>query len=300
MSIFFVTIQGGLGNQLFQAALICWMQANWDISAQPLDPGKQAKPGKFERSCQIDQLFPKLRIRRGCLSYLIHILSLSRKWQSSSGKFGLVCRIADEDSLQRIMRGNLQESTFKRFFKLYVFSGHIQSLKLIKSVMHSMIAHVRPVLSCRASRIDNMLSLSKKPPLASTLVVHVRRGDILTLQNSFLLEYNYYKHALDALKGDQSFCPTAVAVVSDQPETAIALIQQLSPSAYLLDLDDPIDVLSAMATAYGLVLANSTLSLWGAIFSTDRHYVVGPSIPFVGECSWSDILAFLEVRMVGF
>lgn len=298
MSKLFITIQGGLGNQLFQAALIIWLRSNLGISVQPIDPGSQGKPGPYDRICQIDQLFPAIRIRRGFIAHLLHIASLSRKWQCALGKIGLVNRIADEVSLSQILRRNLRASNFRGFFRLYVLSAHLQSLKLVKPVIPSMIKNIHPVLTKRAFHIDNMLSRSNRPPLAATLVVHVRRGDVLTLQNSELLGYDYYKNALDAIVKKHGFCPSAIAVVSDEPEIALGLIQQISPSAYLLNFDDPIDVLSAMAMAYGLVLANSTLSLWGAIFSVNRCNIVGPCIPSLGNCDWFHFLSYLDVTMV--
>lgn len=294
----FVTIQGGLGNQLFQAALILWLRAAWGISAHPLDPGCQGQPGPMSRVCQIDQLFPDLQVKRGFAVYLLHALSLSRKWQHLVGDAGFVSRIADESTLNQVLRQHLELPSFRGFPKVFVFSGHLQRLGLFSTIIPSMIKSVRPILLNRSIHIDNMLFGSGRLPLASTLIIHVRRGDVLSLQDAVLLQSDYYMRALEVLSERDGCSSLAVAVVSDEPEVALGLIKRLVPSAFILNLDDPLDVLAAMAMSHALILANSTLSLWGAVFSVSRANVIGPCIPSVGNCDWFETLLGLDVQMV--
>jgi hypothetical protein len=93
---------------------------------------------------------------------------------------------------------------------------------------------------------------------------------LASINSALLLGSQYYKSAFSALLKSERNGFTdfkAIGIVSDQPELALPLIQALQPSAYVVDLDDPIDVLAVLAMAHSRVLANSTLSIWAGVLS---------------------------------
>lgn len=298
MSIIFITIQGGLGNQLFQAALLFWLRKNWGISAKMIYPGGGGTPGPDTRICQLNELFPSENVISGFFAYLLHLLSLSRKWQLLFGSSGLVCSLADVLSLEQVLQHTSFGNRLLRRHSIFVFSAHWQRLGLLVDVIPFIQKTVSSSLEDRAARVDSWLAANQRAPLAETLVIHVRRGDVLTLSRAVLLGVDYYRNALDAFAVHRSYYPTAIAVVSDDPDKAIELVRYVAPSAYVLDLQDPVDVLAAMTNSQAVVLANSTLSLWAAILSKDRSCIVAPTIELIGACSWDEITGYLGVLKV--
>jgi hypothetical protein len=116
------------------------------------------------------------------------------------------------------------------------------------------------------------------------IAVHIRRGDYLLNQNSFIgaLSVDYYRNAisliLERLAGAQSKVP--IWVFSDDP----ALVkdefsEHLDHSFRFVDPpknSDPAESMFLMSMARALVISNSTFSWWAAALG-DPELVVAPS-----------------------
>jgi hypothetical protein len=268
----FVTLHGGLGNQLFQAALVLWLRDARGIDAKLIDPGgRLGIPGPYTRVCQINEILIDEHIQRGPLAILLHLLSLSSKWQALFGRFGLVklltlpsfASCADLLEFNKVLSGNKP--------MLSVFLGYWQEPFILSATSVEMQKLAHPVLKKRLFHIDQMLLRSGRPCINETLVVHVRRGDLTKINSAILLGSSYYKSAfaaLEELHATKRLKPKAIGVVSDEPDVALPLIQALQPSAYVIDLEDPLDALAAISFAHSRFLANSTLSIWGGVLSS--------------------------------
>ena len=273
----FVTLHGGLGNQLFQAAFVIWLRKVKGVEAQFIDPGAEGVPGPHSRVCQLDQLLRDEHIMRGIAAFILHIASLSRKWQALFGRIGLIrcislpCR-ADGNELL-----GFHQSLSKSNYEISVFYGYWQEAFVLKASASEMRIRSRPELCRRLGNIDQMLLNSGRSCISETLLVHVRRGDLATTNSAILLGSQYYNTAFSALNHRGEFSnsnPRAIGIVSDEPDVALPLIQALHHNAYIIDLEDPLDVLAALSMAHSRILANSTLSIWAGILSpTDSSTV---------------------------
>ena len=113
--------------------------------------------------------------------------------------------------------------------------------------------------------------------MGEAILLHVRRGDYLTTSGFKVLSQDYYRQARSLLEQlDPKLTSRPIYVVSDDPAAAIPLVRTAWPNAGLLDLSDPLDVLAMIAHAPVKVIANSTLSLWGALLGHPDSLVAYP------------------------
>lgn len=277
----FVTLHGGLGNQLFQAAFAEWLRKTQSFHVQLIDPGPKGLPGRQARVCQLNNLLVDEVLMRGPVAALLHFASLSRKWQITLGRFGLIRR-AGEPSFEHDLP-NLDSLECRRLdrYGLSVFYGYWQNSSVLTASASHIRSRAQPELIRRAERLDQELMHAGRPRISETLVVHVRRGDLASLNGILLLDSLYYKRAFAALIRQAEFegkAPRAIGIVSDQPEIALPIVQAVEPSAAVLDLQDPLDALAALSMAHSRILANSTLSVWGGVLGPLSRPTVYPSV----------------------
>lgn len=266
----FVTLHGGLGNQLFQAAFAIWLRKVKGYEVQLIDPGVEGTPGPNSRVCQLDQLLSDEHVVRGVAAFILHIASLSRKWQAFFGRIGFIRCIPLSYHADRAELLSFYRFLPKRNCEVLVFYGYWQEDFVLQASAAEMRSRSRPELCRRLGNIDRMLLNSGKPCIGDTLLVHVRRGDLAAVSSAILLGSEYYGAAFSALgQGGESnsFNSRAIGIVSDQPDIALSLIQAFDHNAYVIDLEDPLDVLAALSMAHSRILANSTLSIWAGVLS---------------------------------
>lgn len=112
------------------------------------------------------------------------------------------------------------------------------------------------------------------------LVVHVRLGDYRLEKNFGLLSENYYKNveelwALGKYK--------QIWLFSDEPEVALSLIpKNLHNQTRIIrdENENPATTLELMRLGSGYLIANSSLSWWGAMLSRNDSPVVVAPIPW--------------------
>lgn len=104
-------------------------------------------------------------------------------------------------------------------------------------------------------------------------VVHLRRGDYVTLRDYFAeLPRQYYNNALQELK------PTEIIVISDDIPFARKFFDGITQNFFD---GDEIESLKLMQSAKQIVMANSSFSWWGAWLS--QAEVVAPAQWFVSR-----------------
>lgn len=156
-------------------------------------------------------------------------------------------------------------------YKSLRLRGYFQDARLVETEIETRLAHhfrTRPV----NDELAEVMQLVKEP---GTVVVHVRRGDYLLNPQFGVLDDEYYRRALDSYALNRPV--TAVIVLSDEHDQKKLFewgknTQYVSPS-----FCSGSEALSLMANAKNLVVANSSLSFWGARFSrADVRYPEPP------------------------
>ena len=274
----FIPMTGGIGNQLFQAAFASYLRDNHGFSAWLLNPGMDETPGPTTRACQINEILPDEFIIGGSIAKILHQMSLSRKWQMVSAKIGFLRSV------------RLEKSPEKTLGFLPIFPGTHQNRNILDYALPDIKARAGAALANRAAEIDLFLLERGEPPLAESIVIHVRRGDYLVTEWTQTLGKAYYSEAIRTLSVATSKTTKPIMVVSDDEASALILIQEIIPAARLLSLSDPVDVIAAIAAAGQKIIANSTLSLWGALFGSVCSKIAYPSTWFKGSGDWGPSL----------
>ena len=263
---------GGLGNQIFQYALAQWLCQEWNVSPVLFDPGSDAVPGRLNRAVQLSGLFPDCRILSGPAAKAIHVLSLSRKYQGALSAIGFrhYPFLAPEPSWQRLIP-TLVEATQRRYS---VISGYFQFGELVRTQLDRLRCGAATELEKRGARLSTRGGLQNMD-FERDCLVHVRRGDYTKIEGYPLLDHNYYSRAREVI-GRQGF-RGRMYCVSDDPVEAGRMLSSAGFSTVSLDICDPLDVLGAIANARYKIIANSTLSLWGALLGREDGRVVFPA-----------------------
>ncbi|MCP3973307.1 MAG: alpha-1,2-fucosyltransferase [bacterium] len=116
------------------------------------------------------------------------------------------------------------------------------------------------------------------------IAVHVRRGDYLKLAGSPVLPMSYYERAVDLIR--QWVPDSEFFVFSDDPEWARTNLHLDVRRVEFVDINSeaaPHEDLRLMSSCKGHIIANSTLSWWGAWLSErPEKCVIAPKYWFSG------------------
>jgi len=149
-----------------------------------------------------------------------------------------------------------------------LLTGYYQSSKFFKDASSILMTLLAPRLTT-----DHRI-----PP--TTLSIHVRRGDYLKLPNHHpFLDKPYYLKALECLS---PLSPRKVMVFSDDLEWCRAQdwLKDLGDVAFV---DEPVDkCLAAMQQCDAHIIANSTMSWWGAYLASLRN----PDVQVIAPKTW--------------
>jgi hypothetical protein len=262
-------IVGGLGNQLFQFYAGVYLAKRTD-SEVIIDFSKVALSGTVHES-SIDQLV------------------LGNEYQSHLIKISFL-----KSMIWRIHQKLVREIHCLRFFSLKILriyqSTQIGFDPLVDKLtppieIHGYFQSWRYLEDCRILGIEDpklgtfsdwYKSLREQIISEKAIGVHVRRGDYLSLTDSFgILGDGYYS---EALKLAQAKNPGRnVYVFSDD----IALARSLFPDSNFNFVSEPIDSIAAesmflMSACSALIIANSTFSWWGAALGNKEKDVYAP------------------------
>ena len=115
-----------------------------------------------------------------------------------------------------------------------------------------------------------------------TISVHVRRGDYMSLNDSFgLLRSEYYKSAIDFTINNSSSMFARILVFSDDLDLARKVIGDIEcqlPVQFVEPLENrPEEALMLMSQSEALIMSNSSFSWWAGQLGNTSKFVVYPS-----------------------
>ncbi len=136
---------------------------------------------------------------------------------------------------------------------------------------------------------------SNQIKLEQPLVMHVRRGDYLKPENSFIgaLTSGYFTKALHEIRRVPGLENREVWIFSDDISSARAELENrdLGPHKWITppECSDPAETLLLMGMGAGVVISNSTYSWWAAKLGTTK-IVVAPSPWFMDHLEPIDLI----------
>lgn len=310
----YLSLTGGLGNQLFQisAALAVAQEKEvnieWVNSRPRLNSYKLAeisdfnlpKNVSFREMHKFQTLSSKsvgylLRISvnpRGCEKFEIYrklaAFAASLINTMTFGKYvpirlnqgvGYIPGIADESNASLHLIG---------YFQTYKWSDESAGFSSLRS------------LSIKQPS-EELISLTKLAEYEEPLIIHMRFGDY-RLENSFgLLTPEYYLDSIRELWNSGLY--KAVWVFSDEIDVARKYLQgvDIAEIRYISDVaNSSAQTLEAMRLGKGYVIGNSSFSWWAARLSRNQNAkVIAPTPWFVGQNEPVELIPTNWIRRTG-
>jgi len=283
----YISLTGGLGNQLFQlgAGLACSQSS--DISlvtsfGKPRRGNKQpADVLEFETGLAVETRKASWLARKTA-GYILRMSASPRKYESNLLFEVTIKKIASiilSHHLNRVVRilsprgvgfGELQHLRGSR-----VMLGYFQSYKWVTQpeVKKRLLDLNLQESNLRVAYYRELSELERP------LVVHIRRGDYLNEKSFGVLSQQYYLRAIQSQLSMQTY--KAIWLFSDDFELATEIIpRDLGlPVRVVSEFDhSPASTLQVMRFGLGYVIANSSFSWWAAFLSeNERAHVIAPN-----------------------
>ncbi len=155
--------------------------------------------------------------------------------------------------------------------------GYFQTIKYVQSLESKAIFNRFEFLkSISTPRVKNLV---REILEIDPVIIHVRRGDYSQLSRTLgLLNADYYDRAISALLSHR-LNSREIWVLSDDFSIVRQEFSELIWNfRYLEETVDwkPLELIGLMSSSSTLVMANSTLSWWGAFFSDSATQVIAP------------------------
>ena len=299
-----VVLTGGLGNQLFNLAVLLssFPEVNVKIESRLLSPRQNnlQQPELFSfllpaRVSEIVLLKGKLNYFGRITSYLLRI-GIRRRGVEKLPGFPISARIAGAFALSLMGRRLILPLVGKGvgYFKLRGLNSHSFIIGYFQSFHWvSRPSAYEELMSIRPIQLSSDLDLLKKnSDEERPLIVHVRLGDY-KLEKQFGIPSNdYFNSAIDELWSCGSH--KKIWVFSDEIEEAKKYIDSKYHSniRWIHEVNNSAaETFEAMRYGYGYVIANSTFSWWGAFLSYSRDArVIAPTPWFAGMPSPIDLI----------
>ena len=263
-----VNLEGGVGNQLFQYAaglalanhLECSLTINISRIESNRHGGKCITDFDLASNCQIESLknSPKIdnRVSRAVRLEMHPILTSHKGYFPRRTGF-------DEDllSLPRGIQLNGYFQTFRYKDMLAANQIDLRDLKL-------------------KSPSKDFESLEIQANRVLPVVLHIRRGDYLSLAEEFgLLSSNYYLEALQRMS--LQFPNKEIWIYSDDFKTSKKVLDEIGSGFNLRFMEETAsmpapEVLLLMSMGAAHIIANSSFSWWSASLSRSTSAVIAP------------------------
>jgi len=303
----FVSLTGGLGNQLFQLAAALGCSENSDITLLT-SFGKPRKSNNNLADILEYSIGLPLESRRATwlirktAGYVLRMSALPRKYESNfffEATARYVASIVLSIHLRKIVR--IQSPKGVGFHQFQNISGNRVLLGYFQSFKWASQPEVKKrllALDLHESNIEidyfKKLSLVEKP-----LVVHVRRGDYLSEKSFGVLSQDYYKNAIHSQLALGTY--KSIWLFSDDFDIAKKLIpKDLDlPVRLVREFDhSPALTLQVMRLGFGYVVANSSFSWWAAFLSQNHAAnVIAPNPWFYALSEPEELIPPHWIRM---
>jgi hypothetical protein len=271
----FVSVHGGLGNQLFALGLAHQISnlsnvylVPWSKNTRKDSTGEvwinhlRLSEGFKPRLSFLDSFF--MFYVRGCFK----ILLLARKHPSYRLIFQTISKLI---------------TFLPRFLGIQIITslelGEVPLPRLIRRnyifLYHQCIAASNEI----RTKLRDELSLTSETKLEisaqQVLVVHIRRTDYAENPEIGLLPDDYYTRAIQ--QATKVFNWHQIWLFSDDPDEALSIIPKRYHSSVLVmekSTNSPLEVLALMAQGNAFILSNSTFGWWGACLASDDTKIV--------------------------
>ena len=302
-SVTYLSLTGGLGNQLFQlAAALNFCDGEKLViertNGRPrtnlvgdadLSSFKLPNKVSFHKKHKLNRLASK------STGFVLRMSVAPKRFEKASAFRFLAIfasSIVNSLALRRLLFVNLNSGVGfdqhlrKRKFQFLV--GYFQTYRFPSDA--SVFAELRKIQP--TARVPEVERYKKIADEEKPLVVHVRLGDY-KLEDSFgILSSNYYRAAIAELWGTGQY--KKIWLFSDEPTSAIEVVEKdyLGFVRIIPEIEKSSCLtLEVMRFGKGYVIANSSFSWWAAFLSyADSPNVIAPSPWFIGQQEPVDLI----------
>jgi len=306
----YVTLAGGLGNQLFQLSAGLSLAGDRTIkviSCLGNPRGAKGRPDilDFKLSSQVELIncTKEHPLLRKVFNFLISMSTRRNFFNSNVLSRTLICGVSGilfsihlrGLVLPKISNGVGYDPTFLgRHGNLLV--GYFQTFHYLADPKTNQ--SMRDL--CCESENSDFNALEKEIASTKILMTHVRLGDYETESVFGVLSPDYFKNAFESiLTVGQGY--EKIWVFSDSPEKALALIpREISIPVKVVPHSslNPAQTLMLMRLCDGFVISNSSFSWWAAALATEQRVeVVAPEKWFIAADDPVDLLPLHWVRV---
>ena len=282
-----IQIQGGLGNQIFQyatgRALSKRLNGQLRLDTDWFNHG-------WEDVTPRHLLLPDLRVQ-GEFTQVNPPIAHPRKWQQVLQKFLPITPYVLKD---RAYKFNPSVNQFKPYSNQDIYlMGYWQSFHYFESIRQELLDEIRP----SSELSPHYQSYLEKIHSSTSAMIHIRRGDYVHLPAAAkihgFLGLDYYLKGMKILLDKNS--DTHFFVFSDDPEWARNHLPEKEKITFIessSDITAPIQELYLMSQCAMHLIANSSLSWWGAwLCNYKDSYVIAPkNWTNDKDKNWDDLL----------
>lgn len=277
-----VKISGGLGNQMFQYALMISLQETFqeeiyaDISSY--------KNYNLHNGLELERVFPIHLKQADRNPLLARKLTLSRFITQYFPVLCGTCQFEYPDF-------RYVEKIFDKRSKKCYYAGYWHNHQYVEPFRSKIIEAFtfKNPLDAKNKSIIDLISHQ------NAVGIHVRRGDYLKEQQyQGICTLDYYKRAVDVIRGTLE--TPVYYIFSNDMEWCKENLKPLLGSSEVVYVDwntgkDSYRDMQLMSYCKGLIIANSSFSWWGAFLNQrDFHIVISPS-------RWKNAKYDLKIQM---
>jgi len=242
-----VELQGGLGNQLFIWAMAHRLSEDYKTHIKLIVPWN--KLTRDDRPCEINEL------NRLCK----HDISISE-----SRYFSILTKFIDKfssntfvkktnlmNTLRIITQKNTDDISIEMSRTPRVLRGYFQSNQMVESIKEEILDEI-------SNHLIGLEFPENTLDSKTNTAVHIRRGDTKAISNEWgILTLDYYENLIDKGKGT-IICTDEIDFSTD--------ISKKFPNSVIVSSENSSawQVLKIISNSQVFVMANSTLSWWGA------------------------------------
>ncbi len=272
-------LQGGLGNQMFQYAVVRATEADRNrkvlLDTYFLRENKGSTDTFTARELELD-IFQNLNAD--------YLTNSWRKILLSKGVFYRLIRTILRVSPLVVKQIENEFINIPQRKNLYL-DGYFQSEKYFSHIREELLNQFKfPSLDGRNTE------LAKKMTIENSVSIHVRHGDFLKLKTVSdyhgVLPLSYYKDALERLGTEKDL---TFYIFSDDSDFIRSEFGFLS-NRHIIDWNTGRDSwkdMALMSTCKHHIIANSSFSWWGAWLSSGNGYTIAPSKWFGDKANYN-------------
>jgi len=280
-------IQGGLGNQLFQYATgkAISLRLKRPLHVD-VDWFRQGHEGVTPRNLLLPYLNLKYEIDK-----VSSVFKPPKRWQRIAQRILPTNTYVLND---RPYRFNVSVNQFNPFRNQSVYlMGYWQSYRYFESIRNELLEEIKPAKPLSSNYQAYLEDIHN----ASSAMVHIRRGDYIHLPAAAkihgFLGLEYYKKGMDLLL--EADAKTKFFVFSDDIDWAKKNLPHQDQICFIESIEEesaPVQELFLMSQCQKHLIANSSLSWWGAWLSTSSssHTVAPKKWTNDLNRNWEDLL----------